>query len=79
MRGGSQKPQDKKVGKILGTITPETKMELRSFLGTVGYYQKLIDNYANKAKPVTDRLKKGELNQVGWVGWRFGCCIVAGT
>ena len=58
--GGSIKPQDKKLEKILGTRRPETKKELRLFLGTIGYYQKFIDNYVNKAKPLTDRLKKGE-------------------
>ena len=52
--GGSIKPQDKKLEKILGTRRPETKKELRSFLGTIGYYQKFIDNYADKAKPLTD-------------------------
>ena len=62
--GGSIKSQDKKLEKILGTRRPETKKELRSFLGTIGYYQKFIDNYVNKAKPLTDRLKKVEPNQV---------------
>ena len=64
--GGSTKPQDKKLEKILGTRRPETKKELRSFLGTIGYYQKFIDNYSNKAKPLTDRLKKGEPSQIRW-------------
>ena len=62
--GWSIKPQYKKLEKILGTRRPETKKELRSFLGTIGYYQKFIDNYVNKAKPLTDRLKKVEPNQV---------------
>ena len=62
--GWSIKPQGKKLAKILGTRRPEIKKELRSFLGTIGYYQKFIDYYVNKAKPLTDRLKKGEPNQV---------------
>ena len=64
--GGSIKPQDKKLDKILNMRRPVTKNALRSFLGTIGNYQKFIDNYANKAKPLTDRLKKGEANQVRW-------------
>ena len=40
--GGSIKPQDKKIEKILGTRRPETKKELMSFLGTIGYYQKSL-------------------------------------
>ena len=62
--GGSIKPHDKKLEKILGTRRPETKKEPRSFLGTIGHYQKFIDNYANKAKPLIYRLKKGEPSQI---------------
>ena len=45
---------------------PETKKELRSFLGTVGFHQKYIDKYAEKGKALTDMLKKGEPNQIKW-------------
>ena len=45
---------------------PETKKELRSFLGTVGFHQKYIDKYAEKGKALTDLLKKGEPNQTKW-------------
>ena len=45
---------------------PGTKKELRSFLETIGFYQKYIDRYAEKGKALTDMLKKGELNQIKW-------------
>ena len=64
--GGSIKPQYKKLEKILSTRRSETKNALRSFLGTIGYYQKFIDNHANKAKPLTYRLKKRKPSQVRW-------------
>ena len=63
---GSVKPQATKVDKILQTRKPETKKELRSFLGTIGFYQKFVDNYAKIAKPLTDRLRKGATNVINW-------------
>ena len=64
--GGSIQPQDRKIEKILEMRKPETKKELRSFLGTVGFHQKYIDRYAEKGKALTDMLKKGEPNQIKW-------------
>ena len=62
--GGSIQPQDRKIEKILEISKPETKNELRSFLGTVGFHQKYIDKYAEKGKALTDMLKKGEPNKI---------------
>ena len=45
---------------------PGTKKELRSFLGTIGFYQKYIDRYTEKGKALTDLLKKEEPNQIKW-------------
>ena len=64
--GGSIQPRDRKIEKILEMRKPETKKELRSFLGTVGFHQKYIDRYAEKGKALTDLLKKGEPNQIKW-------------
>ena len=64
--GGSIQPQDRKIEKILEMRKPETKKELRSFLGKVGFHQKYIDKYAEKGKALTDLLKKGEPNQIKW-------------
>ena len=64
--GGSIQPQDRKIEKILEMRKPETKKELRSFLGTVGFHQKYIDKYTEKGKALTDLLKKGEPNQIKW-------------
>ena len=66
VEGGSIQPQDRKIEKILEMRKPETKKELRSFLGTVGFHQKYIDRYAEKGKALTDLLKKGEPNQIKW-------------
>ena len=64
--GGSIQPQDRKIEKILEMRKPETKKELRSFLGAVGFHQKYIDRYAEKGKALTGLLKKGEPNQIKW-------------
>ena len=64
--GGSIQPQDRKIENILEMRKPETKKELRSFLGTVGIHQKYSDRYAEKGKALTDLLTKGEPNQIKW-------------
>ena len=61
--GESIQPQDRK---IMEMRKPETKKEFRSFLGTIGFYQKYIDKYAEKGKALKDLLKKGEPNQIKW-------------
>ena len=66
VEGGSIQPQDRKIEKILGMRKPETKKELSSFLGTVGFHQMYIDRYTEKGKALTDLLKKGEPNQIKW-------------
>ena len=53
------------IEKILEMRKPETKKELWSFIGTVGFHQKYIDKYAEKGKALTDLLK-GEPNQIKW-------------
>ena len=64
--GGSIQPQDRKIEKIMEMRKPETKKELKSFLGTTGFYQRYIDKYAEKGKALTNMLKKGEPNQIKW-------------
>ena len=61
---GWETTQATKVDNILQTRKPETKKELRSFLGTIGFYQKFVDNYAKIAKPLTDRLRNGATNVI---------------
>ena len=63
---GSIQPQDRKIEKIMEMRKPETKKELKSFLGTIGFHQKYIDKYAEKGKALTNLLKKGEPNQIKW-------------
>ena len=41
-------------------------MEIRFFLGLVGYYQPFIPNFAAIAAPLSDLTRTGLPNKVGW-------------
>lgn len=63
---GVCKPQDANVWKILNAPRPNTKKEVRSFLGLTGFYRSYIPNYATIAVPLTDLTRKGQSNKVNW-------------
>ena len=63
---GIIKPKPDKVEAINEAPRPETKTQLRSFLGLTGYYRKFIPNFASVAIPLTDKTKKGEPNKIQW-------------
>ena len=63
---GQVTPRPEKVSAIQEISRPQTKKQLRSFLGTTNYYRKFIPNYSAIAAPLTDKLKNREPNQVGW-------------
>ena len=63
---GIMKPKQDKVKSIKEAARPETKTQLRSFLGLAGYYRKFIPDFAAIGCPLTDRTKKGEPNKVRW-------------
>jgi hypothetical protein len=52
--------------KIQDQVRPSTKKQVRSFLGTTGYYRKFVPNYAYVALPLTDLTKKGQPEKVHW-------------
>ena len=64
--GGKVQVEESKVDAIRGIATPQTKKEVRAFLGLTGYYRKFIPNYASTATPLTDLTRKTEPNRVNW-------------
>ena len=52
--------------KIIEAEAPKTKKAVRSFLGLTGFYRDFIPEYAAKAAPLTDLLKKGKSENVIW-------------
>ena len=59
-------PQTNKIEKIKNAPKPETKKQMRSFLGLSYYYRKFIPNYAAIAVPLTDATKNKEPNKIQW-------------
>ena len=58
--------QEDNMKKIQDAPRPETKKQVRSFLGLTGFYREYIPNYAAIAVPLTDLTKKGQPNRVEW-------------
>ena len=62
----SVSPNDDVVSKIKAAPSPTSKMQLRSFLGLVGYYRAFVPNFAAIAAPLTDLTKKGAPDTLIW-------------
>ncbi|WP_353817121.1 ribonuclease H family protein, partial [Acinetobacter baumannii] len=54
------------VTKILNAPRPQTKKQVRSFLGLAGYYREFVPNYSAITAPLSDLVRKGCPNQVQW-------------
>ncbi|KAL0152472.1 hypothetical protein M9458_052195 [Cirrhinus mrigala] len=59
-------PQEKKVDTILTAPKPETKTQVRAFLGLAGYYHCFIPNFSSLAAPLTDLTRKGQPEKIRW-------------
>lgn len=64
--GGVVRPETSKVAAVQAFPRPETKKQVRTFLGLTGYYRRFIKDYATFATPLTDLLKKSAPNQIKW-------------
>ena len=63
---GMLAPNVEKVQDIVRAKRPETKKQIMSFLGMVGFYRKFVPNFAEKAFPLTNLIRKGNPTRVNW-------------
>ena len=62
-----------RIENIVQLPLPNTKKSLRSFMGTVGYYNRFIPNFSMLASPINDLLKKNSPNNLIWDKHRENC------
>lgn len=63
---GEVRPEVSKIKAVADFPCPETKKDVRAFLGLSGYYRRFIADYATIALPLTDLTKKNSPNKVIW-------------
>ena len=63
---GTVKPEHGKLEAVQGFPIPETKSQVRAFLGLTGYYWRFIPDYSSIAAPLTDLTKKYAPTRVIW-------------
>lgn len=60
------RPDQEKIKAIEEAPRPETKKQVRSFLGLASFYRRFIPNFSAIAIPLSDLTRKGLANKVEW-------------
>lgn len=64
--GGAIKPQVDKVEAIRDWPIPQTKKQVRAFLGLAGYYRRFVPEFSSVATPLTELIRKTAPNKIKW-------------
>ena len=59
--GQTVRPQDKAIREA---ARPQTKRQMKSFLGLAGFYRRFIPSFSSIASPLTDLTKKDRPNSI---------------
>ena len=62
--GQTVRPQEDKVQAIREATRPQTKRQMKSFLGLAGFYRRFIPSFSSIASPLTDLTKKDRPNSI---------------
>ena len=65
--GQTVRPQEDKIQAIMEATRPQTKRQMKSFLGLAGFYRRFIPSFSSIASPLTDLTKKDRpiLSKIG--------------
>ena len=63
---GIQRPQDRKVEKILNLTVPTTKRQVRALIGLASYYRRYIRDFASKTAAISNLLSGKAPRQIKW-------------
>ena len=63
---GLIRPQMDKVQAIKDCPQPQTKKDVRSFLGLAGWYRRFVPDFATRAAPLSDLTRKSGSSRVQW-------------
>ena len=63
---GHYRPLEARAEVLAKAPLPKTKKLLRSFLGSIGYYQRFIAQYATKTQPLLEFLKNRSPDMIPW-------------
>ncbi|KAI5161561.1 hypothetical protein NEAUS03_1652 [Nematocida ausubeli] len=64
INGETVRPKEDKVEEMRRWAMPETKEELRRFLGFINHYSRYIKVYANKTAELYDKMKEGSRSEM---------------